>query len=118
MMSNDPSFPSEIPFEGYTFADDRVVFSDILFNGKKKTIILDVLLEEIKPGYYLDCDTIIIEFSSFLENTYSYYNSLSNHIDEGKLDIFGGEVVPVYSNVQNGLGILLSVKAQRIQLRP
>ena len=34
------------------------------------------------------------------------------------LHIFGGEVIPVYSNVQNGLGALISTNAQMIAVKP
>ena len=114
MMSNDPSFPQNLPLDGYTFSDNQVVFSDALFNGQEKTIHLD-----IDPGFrYYNCDTIRLEFSVFSQDTYSYYNSLENHRDEGPLNIFGGEVVPVYSNVNNGLGSLISVNAQMITIKP
>ena len=113
-MSNDPSFPSEIPFEGYTFEGDNVVFTDALFNGQQKTITIDVI-SDLKYG---DCDTIIIEFSTFSDDTYSYYNSLAEHNEKGELSIFGGEVIPVYSNVENGLGVLISTNAQQIYLKP
>ena len=113
-MSNDPSFPSGIPFEGYTFEGDNVVFTDALFNGQQKTIILDVI-SDLKYG---DCDTIIIQFSTFSDDTYSYYNSLGDHADKGELGLFGGEVIPVYSNVENGLGVLISTNAQQIYLKP
>ena len=113
-MSNDPSFPSEIPFEGYTFEGDNVVFTDALFNGQQKTITLDVI-SDLK---YADCDTIIIQFSTFSDDTYSYYNSLGDHSEKGELSIFGGEVIPVYSNVENGLGVLISINAQQIYLKP
>ena len=33
-------------------------------------------------------------------------------------DIFGGEVVPVYTNIENGLGILISKNAQEIFVKP
>lgn len=36
MMSNDPSFPGGVPFDGYTFTGDQVVFTDDLFNGQEK----------------------------------------------------------------------------------
>ena len=114
MMSNDPSFPSDIPFEGYTFTGSSVVFSDALFNGQQKTITLDVI-SDLK---YADCDTIIIQFSTFSDDTYSYYNSLGDHREKGELSIFGGEVIPVYSNVENGLGVLISTNAQQIYLKP
>ncbi|MDC3305907.1 DUF4249 domain-containing protein [Flavobacteriales bacterium] len=113
-MSNDPSFPNEIPFEGYTFEGDNVVFTDALFNGQQKTITLDVI-SDLK---YADCDTIIIQFSTFSDDTYSYYNSLGDHSEKGELSIFGGEVIPVYSNVENGLGVLISINAQQIYLKP
>ena len=113
-MSNDPSFPSDIPFEGYTFEGDNVVFTDALFNGQQKTITLDVI-SDLK---YADCDTIIIQFSTFSDDTYSYYNSLGDHSEKGELSIFGGEVIPVYSNVENGLGVLISTNAQQIYLKP
>ena len=115
-MSNDPSFPSDIPFEGYTFQGNNVVFTDALFNGQQKTITLDVISE--KWLQYADCDTIIIEFSTFSDDTYSYYNSLGDHSEKGELSIFGGEVMPVYSNVENGLGVLISTNAQQIYLKP
>ena len=55
---------------------------------------------------------------TFSNDTYSYYNSLGDHIDKGSLGPFGGEVVPVFSNVENGLGVLISVNDQEIQLFP
>jgi hypothetical protein len=113
-MSNDPSFPSDIPFEGYTFEGDNVVFTDALFNGQQKTITLDVI-SDLK---YANCDTIIIQFSTFSDDTYSYYNSLGDHSEKGELSIFGGEVIPVYTNVENGLGVLISTNAQQIYLKP
>jgi len=119
MMSNDPSFPEtrknlfEIE-DGYAFSGHKVVFSDDLFNGQQKTITLDVQ-SDLKYAY---CDTIIIEFSTFSDDTYSYYNSLGDHSEKGELNIFGGEVIPVYTNVENGLGVLISTNAQQIYLKP
>jgi len=115
MMSNDPSFPSDIPFDGYTFIDQQVVFTDDLFNGQEKNISIDV---ESKGYRYSDCDTVTIQFSTFSDDTYSYYNSLEDHSEKGELGLFGGEVIPVYSNVENGLGVIISVNAQNIQLKP
>ena len=37
----------------------------------------------------LDCDTVLLEFSNFYKETYSYYNSLGSHIDKGELGVFG-----------------------------
>ena len=114
MMSNDPSFPGDIPWEGYTFIGNEVIFTDDLFNGQSKTITLDVDAK----FKYTDCDTIIIKFSTFSDDTYSYYNSLGDHSEKGELGIFGGEVIPVYSNVENGLGVLISINSQQVYLKP
>ena len=115
MMSNDPSFPSGLPWDGYTFVGNRVVFSDALFNGEEKNIRLDISTIGFR---YEDCDTIRLQLSVFSSDTYSYYNSLNEHRSKGMLNIFGGEVIPVYSNVQNGLGSLISTNAQIIQIKP
>tara|TARA_B100000902_G_C27318049_1_gene922528 strand:+ start:4268 stop:5170 length:903 start_codon:yes stop_codon:yes gene_type:complete len=116
MMSNDPSFPSTgLPWSGYSFEGNKVIFSDALFNGEEKNIRLDIDTDGFR---YQNCDTIRLQFSVFSADTYSYYNSLNDHREEGLLNIFGGEVVPVYSNVQNGLGALISTNAQIIQIKP
>ena len=115
MLSNDPSFPSGIPWEGYTFSGNQVVFSDALFNGMHKDIRIDIE----SGGYsYVDCDTVRVQFSVFSSDTYLYYNSLEEHRENGPASIFGGEVVPVYSNIENGLGSIISINAQEIQIKP
>jgi hypothetical protein len=118
MNSNDPSFPSN-SFDfldgGYRFQGERAVFNDALFNGQEKRISVDVLTEEFK---YSQCDTIKFIFSTFSDESYRYYNSLSEQRVSGELDIFGGEVVPVFTNINNGLGILLSKNAQEFNIKP
>ena len=113
-MSNDPSFPGGIPFDGYTFEGNNVLFTDALFNGQQKTITLDVETA-LK---YAECDTVMIRFSTFSDESYSYYNSLGDHSEKGELGLFGGEVIPVYTNVENGLGVLISTNSQKIYLKP
>ena len=81
----------------------------------KKNIRLDI---EAGGFRYDNCDTIRLQFSVFSSDTYSYYNSLTSHREKGVLNIFGGEVIPVYSNVENGLGSLISTNAQIIQINP
>jgi hypothetical protein len=118
MNSNDPSFPSnsfDVLEGGYRFQGERAVFNDALFNGQEKRISVDVLTEEFK---YSQCDTIKFIFSTFSDDSYRYYNSLSEQRESGELDIFGGEVVPVFTNVNNGLGILLSKNAQEFNIKP
>ena len=120
MMSNDPSFGSGGPSGEYAFVGNNITFSDDLFNGQQKTISLDIDICKFDDEFdeKITCDTIIIEFATFGGDTYSYYTSLGDHSEKGELGLFGGEVIPVYSNVENGLGVLISVNAQNIQLKP
>ena len=118
MNSNDPSFPSnsfDVLEGGYRFQGKRAVFNDALFNGQEKRISVDVLTEEFM---YSQCDTIKFIFSTFSDDSYRYYNSLSEQREKGGLDIFGGEVVPVFTNINNGLGVLLSKNAQEFNIKP
>jgi len=115
MSSNDPSFPVNDIFSGYTFVDDEVIFSDALFNGLEKNISIDIFYEDFKFG---DCDTVNFEFSTFSNDAYTYFNSLENQRQGGLADIFGGEVVPVYTNITNGLGILISRNVQKVYIKP
>ena len=123
MLANEPSFEESDIFEGffsgYSFAGHEVIFNDNLFNGTNKKIRLDVKIGKREDDFqYFQCDTIFIEFSTFSDDTYSYYNSLGDHSEKGELGLFGGEVIPVYSNVENGLGVLISANAQKIYLKP
>ena len=115
MNSNDPSFPINNIFEGYSFTGERVIFTDALFNGQQKNVSIDIFTDDFK---YDDCDTIKFEFATFSDDSYKYYNSLSEQRSSGDADIFGGEVVPVYTNVENGLGILISKNAQEVFVKP
>ena len=115
MNSNDPSFPINELLNGYTFVGEKAVFNDALFNGQQKRISVDVFTEELRYG---NCDTIKFIFSTFSDDSYRYYNSLSEQRENGGLDIFGGEVVPVFTNVNNGLGVFLSKNAQEVYIKP
>jgi|TARA_B110000240_G_C13421772_1_gene419810 hypothetical protein len=117
MFSNDPSFPTQGDeiLSGYTFSGMKAIFNDALFNGQQKNISIDVFTEDFK---YDNCDTVKFIFSTFSDNAYRYYNSLSDHRNNGGLDIFGGEVVPVFTNIDNGLGILISTNKQEVYIKP
>ena len=115
MNSNDPSFPINNIFDGYTYTGERVIFNDALFNGQQKNISIDIFTDDFK---YDDCDTIKFEFATFSDDSYRYYNSLAEQRNNGGVDIFGGEVVPVYTNIENGLGIIISKNAQEIFVKP
>tara|TARA_Y100001968_G_C19408612_1_gene745102 strand:- start:231 stop:1172 length:942 start_codon:yes stop_codon:yes gene_type:complete len=121
IQSNDPSFANQIPIDGYTFEGRVVVFSDALFNGQQKNISLDIDVDYDDFGdkaENIDCDTIMIQFSTFSEDTYDYFSSTDEQREKGFADIFGGENVPVFSNIENGIGVLISINAQDIYIKP
>jgi hypothetical protein len=43
---------------------------------------------------------------------------LDNQREGGIANIFGGEVVPVYTNINNGLGMLISRNVQKVYVKP
>ena len=43
------------------------LFTDLVFNGEEKNISFDVYTDE----FSLDCDTVLLEFSNFSNETYS-----------------------------------------------
>ena len=110
--SNDPSFPSYIPWEGYTFHGKSVLFTDELFDGLQKDISLDF---DFKLGFV---DSLFLNLISYSQGAYEYFESLQSQSNQGFLGPFGGEPIPVYTNVQNGLGILASYNLQQELLIP
>lgn len=116
LSSNDPSIQGDgIPFNGYTFVGEEALFTDVLFDGQQKSMSFDVQTDFFKWG---DCDTVVLQFTVFSNDSYSYFNSLQEHSENGESGIFGGEITPVYSNVEQGLGVLISANAQNLFLKP
>ena len=110
--SNDPSFPGLIPWEGYTYYGREVLFNDELFDGMQKDITLDF---DFKVSLL---DSLFLNFTSYSQGAYEYFESYESQDNRGFLGPFGGEPIPVYSNVQNGLGILASYNMQSDLLLP
>lgn len=111
--SNELSFPADIPFDGFTFYGSKVLFDDALFNGTNKEISIqivdyDSILESI--------DSVYFQFTELSSEAYSYFNSRYDQLQDGGADIFGGEVTPVFSNIENGLGAFISVNTQKTTL--
>ena len=82
IFSNDPSFPGEFHF-GIFYVGESTLFTDALFNGEEKNISFDVYTDEFSFRLY----TVLLEFSNFSNETYSYYNSLGSHRDKGELGV-------------------------------
>ena len=111
--SNDVSFPNEVPFNGFTFYGRKVLFDDALFNGSEKQISI-----EIVSDYYEDIigenDTIYFQLTELSSEAFSYYNTRNSQIEDGAAGIFGGEVIPVFSNIDSGLGVFISLNSQSV----
>jgi len=63
-------------------------------------------------------DSLFLNFTSYSQGAYEYFESYESQDNRGFLGPFGGEPIPVYSNVQNGLGILASYNMQSDLLLP
>jgi hypothetical protein len=108
--SNDLSFPGEFPIDGYSFYGSKVFFEDAIFNGSQKQISIEI----VEDFLLQESDSVYFQFSELSSEAYSYYNSRNSQIEGGAAGIFGGEVTPVFSNVENGLGIFISTNSQSV----
>ena len=117
--SNDASMISSagVQSDGATFYGDEALFDDEMFNGTEKEISIDFFdskslwfeEEEIEVQF-------ILELTSVSESYYTYIRSLRAHFDNQDQFIFAGEPVQVFTNIENGLGVLGSMSLDTVLL--
>lgn len=97
--------PSLAGYNSIVQNDGGILFSDDLFNGKSKTITINVPLGYVitNPG-----DKYKITFSSISEDLFMYYKSLQRAQDAKAINFQGGynNAVVIHSNIDGGLGII------------
>ena len=119
--SNDASMISSagVESDGATFYGDEALFDDEMFNGTEKEISIDFFdskslwLEEQDDGYEKE---YTLELTSVSESYYTYIRSLRAHYDNQDQFIFAGEPVQVFTNIENGLGVLGSMSLDTMLL--
>ena len=120
--SNDASIISSagVQSDGATFYGDEALFDDEMFNGSEKEISIDFfdynnfLWDEESDD---DFETeYTLELSSVSESYYTYIRSLRAHYDNQDQFIFAGEPVQVFTNIENGLGVLGSMSLDTVLL--
>ena len=114
LYSNDQSLSQGIPWDGYTFSGRTALFSDNLFNGEEKEISFDI---EYKLAGIEYGDSLFLQFTSFSEDGYNYFNSIELNRDQF-ISPFGTEPVPVFSNVENGIGIFAGGNSMYFPILP
>ena len=109
--SNDASMISSagVQSDGATFYGDEALFEDEMFNGTEKEISIDFFVYN-KPLEYT------LELTSVSESYYTYIRSLRAHYDNQDQFIFAGEPVQVFTNIENGLGVLGSMSVDTMLL--
>ena len=109
--SNDASMISSagVQSDGATFYGDEALFDDEMFNGTEKEISIDFFVYN-KPLEYT------LELTSVSESYYTYIRSLRAHYDNQDQFIFAGEPVQVFTNIENGLGVLGSMSVDTMLL--
>ena len=97
--------PSLAGYNSIVQNDGGILFSDDLFNGKLKTITMNVSL-----GYVINNlgDKYKITLSSISEDLFLYYKSLQRAQDAKEINFQGGynNAVVIHSNIDGGLGII------------
>ena len=79
------------------------------FKGKIKEISIDFFVYN-KPLEYA------LELTSVSESYYTYIRSLRAHYNNQDQFIFAGEPVQVFTNIENGLGVLGSMSVDTVLL--
>ena len=120
--SNDASMISSVGVQsdGATFYGDVALFDDEMFNGTEKEISIDFFdYNKFFWGEEPDDDfetEYTLELTSVSESYYIYIRSLRAHYDNQDQFIFAGEPVQVFTNIENGLGVLGSMSLDTVLL--
>ena len=114
LYSNDPSLSQGIPWDGYTFSGRTALFNDGMFNGQQKDISFDL---EYKISQLQYGDKLFLQLTSFSEEGYNYFNSRELNLD-GFGGPFGSEPVPIFSNIENGIGVFGSGNSTYFPINP
>ena len=117
--SNDASMISSagVQSDGATFYGDEALFDDGMFNGTEKEISIDFF--DSKSLWFEEEGIevqFILELTSVSESYYTYIRSLRAHFDNQDQFIFAGEPVQVFTNIENGLGVLGSMSLDTVLL--
>ena len=117
--SNDASMISSagVQSDGATFYGDEALFDDEMFNGTEKEISIDFF--DSKSLWFEEEGIevqFILELTSVSESYYTYIRSLRAHNDNQDQFIFAGEPVQVFTNIENGLGVLGSMSVDTVLL--
>ena len=117
--SNDASMISSagVQSDGATFYGDEALFDDEMFNGTEKEISIDFF--DYKSFWFEEEGIevqFILELTSVSESYYTYIRSLRAHYDNQDQFIFAGEPVQVFTNIENGLGVLGSMSIDNVLL--
>ena len=117
--SNDASMISSsgVQSDGATFNGDEAFFDDKMFNGTEKEISIDFF--DYKSFWFEEEGIevqFILELTSVSESYYTYIRSLRAHFDNQDQFIFAGEPVQVFTNIENGLGVLGSMSLDTMLL--
>lgn len=117
--SNDASIISSagVQSDGATFYGDEALFDDEMFNGTEKEISIDFF--DYKYSWFEEEGVevqFILELTSVSESYFTYIRSLRAHYDNQDQFIFAGEPVQVFTNIENGLGVLGSMSVDTMLL--
>ena len=80
----------------------------------EKEISLDF---EYKPQSIKNGGIIVLQLTSFSEEAYHYFNSMERNRG-GFAGPFGTEPSPIFSNIENGIGIFASGSSVVFQVLP
>lgn len=114
--SDDPAIISEVEIDNSLW-HNSLFFNDEQFNGQKYT--LSVYYRIILAPYLIEDYTLYIYFNSISENYYNFKKK-SYQYQQNSAGLWNnsGEVVQIFSNVENGYGIFAGYSTDIDTLKP
>jgi len=104
LNSDDPVIKSEIETEDFFSGHHYLFFNDELFNGREYTLTLNYII--ILSPYIYEDYTLYVCLNSISENYYNYKKKIFRYKQNEKgFWNNTGEIVQIFSNIENGYGI-------------
>lgn len=84
-----------------------VIFSDRMFDGEHKHLVVQYSPPKWNTGAVIDYDEVVVHFRHVSENHFHYKKKLAMHLSGLESDFWqgAGDPVPMFSNVEGGYGI-------------
>jgi hypothetical protein len=93
----------------------EITLHGVAFTGEAISGKTSVEIEAFQQAYYGE-STYFLELRSVSKDYYEYVTTLAAHIENQQQELFSGEPVPMFSNVEGGYGLVGAYSAAQLEL--